>query len=96
MILFGNDDVLVRVMEFLGPRHAIIGFGSTCRYLRAPPVEGRHSLEDVLDGPMPPPPPPPAVIRRRGGRMATTTTIATTTTVIASVRTGPRSSSGAP
>ena len=41
-ILFGNNDVLVRVMEFLGPRHAIVGFGSTCRYLR------RLSRDDSL------------------------------------------------
>ena len=40
--VFGNDDVLVRVMEFLGPRHARVGIGSTCRYLRR--LSGDDSL----------------------------------------------------
>ncbi|KAL3815352.1 hypothetical protein ACHAXA_002136 [Cyclostephanos tholiformis] len=37
-----SDDVLLRIMEYLGPRHATIGLGSTCRRLR------RLSRDDTI------------------------------------------------
>ncbi|KAL3790008.1 hypothetical protein HJC23_011364 [Cyclotella cryptica] len=33
-LLFSNDDVIYRIMSFLGPRYVCIGIGSTCRRLR--------------------------------------------------------------
>jgi hypothetical protein len=43
MLLYNNnDDILLRVMEYLGPHHACIGLGSTCRNLR------RLSKDDSL------------------------------------------------